>query len=172
MSEYYNVPHTFLLKRLPIDKPEEIWIRRIGHTNNRVKKGKDYIAQLNCVSSTGYPIYEITDEQGNPLQPKLSATGYWLIISIAKGENMSTNETANVKASTAELSIESVTLINGRNQEEFDELQLIELITQETDRAYHLKETGLLDSSKAVSRLYKQHLDNAAQLTKILDDRE
>ena len=164
-------------------------LKRVGPSNNRVTNGDVYRSD-----SDG----NITDDKGKNMQAAYTKDKYWLDVSIYEskdpiwdaenpilsspfaGPNCRCATTAlssllkvnsnKTEESNKMLTIEKVTLINGRKSEEFSVDKLIDMIAAEEAKVERLDTVKY--KSKAIAKLKAKHVANIAALVEHLDGME
>ena len=137
-----------------------MYLKRIASSNNRVTKGRIYVATDGS----------ITDDQGNPMRPSAAAPGYWEQVT----ELAYTHQDLILKQPTNQepkmLKVETVTLINGQRIDTFKVETLIGYIQKEEAHIEALEQVHAV--SKAINSLKKRHQVNIKELVAILDKME
>ena len=145
-------------------------LKRVGRSNDRVTKGNYYVAD-----SGG----NIKDDNGKDMRAVYTNPDYWRVCSKKPPvEQDSPNCRCSItllnsnktEESNKMLTIETVTLINGRKSEEFSIGKLISMISDEEAKVGRLE--TVKSKSKAIDKLKEKHLANIAALIELLDGME
>lgn len=154
-----------------------MWVKRIGKTTDRVTQGVCY-----QTDHTG----RIMDDNHSFMTPCLEIHGYWVEVDgIPNTINASQIAAATISASqinylakgepkmgrSNQLTIEKVTLVNGRPISDYSSDDVIRLVQQEEAKKKTLSELpqSILDKSKAIQGLIAKHDQNIEALIEVLD---
>lgn len=151
-----------------LDIRQTYTIKRNVSTGNRVKEGKHYALFYSDSE------WKIIDELGKTFSPQIQLyTRWWEFVEPAECTDRVLDNPVPQQEETQpmKLTIENVTLVNGKNTNDLSDDCLVGLIEEEQKNIERLVATGLQEKSKAIKSRLAQHEANIAKLIELMDSR-